>query len=102
LDFAWPPIAGMDPVQIVAAIVAADSTGKMPPPTTARLLLSALGVPDPDTILAKYIDADGNWTDPEETSKNNAGQAAVDAARKGQDPAAAMTGAVVAGTGEQP
>lgn len=89
LDFAWPPIAGMDPVQIVAAIVAADSTGKMPPPTTARLLLSALGVPDPDTILGKYIDDEGNWIDPEAQAKTNAGQAAVDAARRGQDPAEA-------------
>jgi hypothetical protein len=103
LDFAWPPIAGMDPVQIVAAIVAADSTGKMPPPTTARLLLSALGVPDPDEILAKYIDADGNWVDPEQppkpTSGSDTGQAAVDAARHGEDPAGAVDRAVAAAAG---
>lgn len=102
IDFAWPPIAGMDPVQIVAAIVAADSTGKMPPPTTARLLLSALGVPDPDEILAKYVDADGNWVDPEQppkpTSGTDTGQAAVDAARHGEDPAGAVDRAV-AGAG---
>lgn len=90
IDFAWPPIAGMDPVQLVAAIVQADSTEKMPPLTTARLLLSALGVPDVDEILTKYTDAEGNFVPPEGTMKANAGSAATDAFRRGQDPAEAL------------
>lgn len=86
LDFAWPPIAGMDPVSLVQAIVQADSTEKMPPPTTARLLLSALGVPDVDEVLAKYLDKDGNWIPPD-PPPTNPGHAAVTAARRGLDPA---------------
>jgi hypothetical protein len=88
LEFAWPPLADMDPVQLVNAIVAADGTEKMPPLTTARMLLAALGVRDVDEVLRKegLIDADGNWVAPEAT----AGDVAVQRFRRGEDPAAAV------------
>lgn len=83
LDWVWPPLADMDPVKLVDAIVAADGTGKMPPLTTVRLLLQALGVRDVDEVLEQVTDADGAWVDPVET----AGDTAVQRFRRGEDPA---------------
>lgn len=83
--FNWPPLGGVDEIQLVAAIVQADSTGKMPPPMTAKLLLQALGVENVDEVLKPYVDADGNWISPDPAA--NAGDAAVQKARRGQDPA---------------
>ena len=76
----------MDPVDLVKAVVEADSTGIMPGPTTLRLLLAALGVKDADEVLAEMTDEQGRFVDPRVT----AGQVAVDAFRDGQDPAAAL------------
>lgn len=98
LDFAWPPLAGLDPVQLVTAIVTAASTETIPSLTIARLLLSALGVPDVDEVLAQVTNEDGSFKPPAEfaaaraadqAARMNAGQAAVDAARRGEDPASA-------------
>lgn len=87
LDFTWPPLADLDPIKLVEAIVAADGTGKMPPVTTARLLLQALGVKDVDDVLAPYLDPEtGEWIDPDAS----AGDAAVQAFRRGDDPATAV------------
>lgn len=83
LEFSWPPLAGLDPVQLVQGIVNADSTGTLPKLTVARLLLGALGVPNVDEILAELTDENGDFIDPEAT----AGQAAADAFRRGEDPA---------------
>lgn len=82
----WPDLNDLDPLALVEAIVAADGTGKMPPVETARLLMQALGVEDVDELLDEMTDEDGNWIDPEAS----AGQAAVDAYRRGQDPAEAL------------
>lgn len=81
----WPDLNELDPVRLVEAIVAADGTGKMPPLETARLLMNALGVKDVDELLDAMTDDQGNWIDPEAT----AGQVAVDAFNRGDDPAAA-------------
>lgn len=86
LDFAWPPLADLDPVKLVEAIVSADSTGKMPDLTTARLLLAALGVKDIDEALEDLTDDEGNFVDRETT----AGDVAARAFRRGQDPAEAI------------
>jgi hypothetical protein len=86
LDWDWPPLAEVDPIELVKAIVAADETGKMPPLTTVRLLLSALGVENIDELLADMQDDQGRFIDPKVT----AGQVAVDALRDGRDPAAAI------------
>jgi hypothetical protein len=92
LDFTWPPLDRVDPVLLVGAIVQADSTEKVPPPTTARLLLGALGVKDVDEVLAPYLDAQGNWKPPVDNTVADAGQAAVNRQRAGQDPADGYNG----------
>lgn len=86
LEFSWPPLAGLDPVELVKGIVEADSTETLPKLTIARLLLGALGVPNVDEILAELTDEQGNFIPPGMT----AGQVAVDAFRKGEDPAEAL------------
>jgi prophage antirepressor-like protein len=70
----------------VAAIVAADTTGKLPPLEIARQLCDALGIENVDEIIDELTDDQGNFVDP----RVNAGQAAVDAFRRGEDPAAAV------------
>lgn len=82
----WPSLEKIDAKTVVDAIVAADGTEKIPPLTIARLLLVALGVEDIDLVLDELTDDDGFWIDPHE----NAGQAAVDAFRRGEDPAGAL------------
>lgn len=84
VDFDWPDLTKTDPVQLVEAIVKADSTTRVPPIVVARLLLQALGVEQIDEILDDLTDEDGNYIPPDVT----AGQAAVDAFRRGEDPAA--------------
>ena len=86
LEFNWPPLDGLNPLQLVTAIVAADSTQKMPPLTTVRLLLSALGVPNVDEVLAEVTDEEGNFLDP----TVSAGDVAVNAFNRGEDPASAV------------
>lgn len=90
LEFTWPPLDGLDPVALVTAIATADTTDTMPPLTTLRLLLSALGVPNVDEVLAEVTDGDGNFIPPKQTTGAAAGQVAADAFRKGQDPAGAL------------
>ncbi len=86
VEIDWPPLIDVDPVELIKAIVAADGTGKLPPLTTVRLLLKALGVKNPEEVIETITDADGNFIDPAIT----AGQAAIDAARDGRDPAGAI------------
>lgn len=86
IDYDWPDLTEISVKDLVEAIAAADATGKMPPLTTVRLLLQALGVRDVDELLEQVTDEDGNWVDPDA----NAGQAAVDAFRRGEDPAEAV------------
>jgi hypothetical protein len=88
VDITWPELEETDPKTLVDAIVAADGTGKLDPLVTIRLLLEALGVDDIDEILDRMTDDQGNYIDPQVT----AGQAAVDAFRRGEDPASATAG----------
>lgn len=81
LDFTWPPLADLDPIKLVEAIVSADGTGKVPDVTVARLLLQALGVKDVDEVLAPYLDDEGQWIDRDAS----AGDAAVQRFRRGED-----------------
>lgn len=83
IDIDWPKLDDLDPKSLIEAIAKADETRKMPPPVTAKLLLQALGVKDVDDILEAYLDDEGRWIDPDIT----AGQAAVEAYRRGEDPA---------------
>jgi hypothetical protein len=86
IDFDWPDLTTVDLKSLVDAIVAADGTTKMPPKTTLKLLLQALGVDDVDEIIDEMLDDDGNFVDPEMT----AGQVAADAHRDGRDPVEAL------------
>lgn len=86
IDYDWPDLTEISVKDLVEAVAAADATGKMPPLTTVRLLLQALGVRDVDELLAQVTDENGEWVDPDA----EAGQAAVDAFRRGEDPAEAL------------
>jgi len=86
LDINFQDLSEPDMKSVVDAIVAADGTMKLPPLVIARLLLEALGVSDVDEILEELTDEDGNWVDPEAT----AGDRAVDAFNRGEDPVEAL------------
>lgn len=92
IDVDWPDLSKEPLDTLVNAIVKADETTKVPPLVVARLLLQALGVDDVDEILDEMTDDAGNFVDQSVT----AGNVAVDAFRRGQDPAAALAG------GDQP
>lgn len=83
IEVVWPDLTQTPVETIVKAIVEADSTTKLPPLVTLKLLLHALGVEEVDEILVDVTDDQGRWVDPTVT----AGQAAVDAYRRGEDPA---------------
>lgn len=89
IDVTWPPVDQLPTNFLVDAIVAADHTTYLPPLVVARLLLDALGVTDVDEILSQLTDAQGRWVPPD-GGGGGAGQAAIDAFRNGQDPAAAL------------
>lgn len=85
VEVTFPSLETEVPVgQVVEAIVKADATQILPPLVVAKLLLQALGVDDVDEVLAEITDDDGAFLDP----RASAGQAAVDAFRRGRDPAA--------------
>ena len=83
----WPDLSTASVDDAVKAIKDADSTGKVPPLVIARLLLTALGVEDIDTVLEELTDDEGEWRDPYAT----AGQALVNAFQRGEDPAALLS-----------
>lgn len=86
LTITWPDLEDADVDVMVKAITDADATGKLPPLETMRLLLRALGVRDVDEILDAWTDDAGNFIDP----NTSAGDAAIDAFNRGDDPAAAV------------
>lgn len=88
VDIDWPEFDSTPVDILVKAIVAADGTMKMPELVTLRLLLQALKVQDIDEVLDDMTDDQGNFKNPEVS----AGQAAVDAFRKGKDPASVLNG----------
>jgi hypothetical protein len=89
VDIAWPDLDDIDVKTVVDAIVSADATGLVPPEVTSRLLLEALGVKDVDGILSKLVDDQGRWIGPT-GSDGPVAQAALDAYRRGEDPAAML------------
>lgn len=86
ITFTWPELDDTPIDVMVKAIVDADATQKLPPLETMRLLLRALGVRDVDEILDQFTDDAGNFIDP----NVSAGDAAVDAYNRGEDPAAVL------------
>jgi len=90
IDWNWPPLFELDPVQMVGAIVAADGTGLFEGPlaeTVIKMLLTSLGVEDVDEILDELKGPDGKFVDPRVT----AGDVAVQHHLAGKDPAALYT-----------
>ncbi|WP_181641581.1 hypothetical protein, partial [Nocardioides massiliensis] len=83
LEVDWPPIDKMDPLKLVTALVEASGTEVLPKPWLLKALLKALGEKDVDEIVDALTDDEGNWIDPDA----NAGDAAVQAFRRGDDPA---------------
>lgn len=90
IDFEWPPMADVDPVGLITAIVQAEGTGLIPDVTTVKLLLNALGVKDVDEIVEQNVDkTTGEWIPARQKLERamNAGAAAMDKFDKGDDPA---------------
>lgn len=91
VDITWPAVDQMSLDVLMDAIVKADGTQRVPPLVIARLLLDALGVKDQDEIISSLTDEAGRWLPPD-GGGGGAGQAAIDAFRKGKDPAAVLNG----------
>jgi hypothetical protein len=83
VEVTFPPLNELDPIKLVAALVDADSTGKLPDVWMVKALLKALGERDIDEVIAPFLDADGNWT---LDAGSSAGQSAVNRFRRGEDP----------------
>ncbi len=64
IDITWPDLDA-DPGAIVTSVVEAASTGVLPPEQVARLLLTALGVRNVDTLIEAMTDDDGQFLWPE-------------------------------------
>jgi hypothetical protein len=91
VDIAFPEMTQQDPEKLIAAIVAADSTETVPPLVTLRLLLQAMGVDDVDEILEDVTGPDGEFLAPTRSAAaDTATAAAVEALRRGEDPAAVL------------
>lgn len=101
VDVVWPDLDDTDVGVLVKAITEAAATGVMPPEQILRLLLTALGVRNADTIVEAMVDEDGNFQwpnppparagggDPFADPQDPAAQAA-----NGNDPAAAGPGSM--------
>lgn len=98
IDIAWPDLRDLDPMDMVTAIVQANSTGTVPPEHIVRLLLTALGVRNVDEIVDEMVDDDGKFLWPE-SPPIGAGQSAVNNLRAGLDPTAALPGGPMGGDG---
>jgi hypothetical protein len=90
IDITWPDLDEVDPATTIKGIVEASSTGTMPPEIVLRLLLTTLGVTDPDTIIEELVDDDGEFQWP--STPGGTGLDALAALAQGRDPAAVGTG----------
>jgi hypothetical protein len=77
IDVDWPSLDKVDIKTLIDAIVAADSTMKMPPLVTLRLLLIALDVENVGEVLDAVTGPDGEFLAPEDTAAARAQQNAV-------------------------
>lgn len=82
VEWEWPKLIDVDPVEFIKAIVEADGTDKLPDLVTLRLLLTALGVKNVDEEIDKVTDDDGNFVNPKVT----AADAAVRRFERGEPP----------------
>lgn len=86
VDVDWPSLDDIDVSVLVKAITDASGTGTMRPQDVLRMLLTALGVKDVDSIIDEMLDDDGKFIWPE--PPGSTGTRASDAAAIGEDPAA--------------
>lgn len=86
VEVTFPTLEDINQKELIESIAGADATGKVPPVEIMKLLLRALGFEDVAEIVEEYTDDEGNWIDPNRRSGDAAGQAAADAARRGEDP----------------
>ena len=86
IDISWPEFESLPVDVLVKAII--EASAWLPPLTVARLVADALKIDNVDELLAELVDDQGNFVDP----AMSAGQAATNAFRRGQDPAAALNG----------
>jgi hypothetical protein len=86
VDVTWSDLTETPIDLLMDALEKADSIGGVPPVLMLRLILQALKVQDIDDVIDDATDDEGNLIDHEA----NAGQAAVDQFRNGQDPAEAL------------
>lgn len=83
VEVKWPEYDSTPLSDLIAAIVAADGTEKLPEVETLKLLARALKLDDVDELVDAMTDADGNWVD----RTASAGDTAVQRFRRGEDPA---------------
>jgi hypothetical protein len=102
IDIVWPDLDEVDPATTIKGIVDASSTGTMPPEIVLRLILSALGVADVDSIVGELLDEDGVFQWPSTPGGGGAGMAALAAFAQGQDPAAVTPGPMGPAPGAPP
>jgi hypothetical protein len=93
VDVVWPDLDDVEILELIQGIVAANTTGTLPPELVLRHLLVALGVRDVESILKEMEDADGNfqWPKTAATAGMMPGQGgdATALAAAGGDPATA-------------
>lgn len=90
INIEWPSIDKGDLAKVIDAIVKGNSTRVMPPHVVLRLLLQSLGVANPDVIVGKMTDDNGEFKYPTDPLMDATGPGAL--ARAGGDPASAGTG----------
>lgn len=83
IEWEWPPLVDIDPVELIKALVLAAGTELIPKPEMLKQLLHAIGVKDIDEVMKKVTDENGDWIDLEAS----AGDTAVKKFRQGEDPA---------------
>lgn len=86
IEVIWPDLDEQPLETFMAALEKAVDMGAVPPLEKVKLALRALKVKDVDDILDAWTDDDGNLTDP----TFGAGDAAVTAFRRGENPAEAL------------
>ncbi len=79
VDYDWPDLDQTTPKEQIDALVSAHGTGIVPDEQILRLILAALGVKDPESIVAAVMEA----KKAAEAAAANPGQAGVDPAAAG-------------------
>lgn len=92
VDIDWPPLDEVEPKDIIDAAVAAAGPGVLPPVVILRELLAAFKIRDPESIIEKMTDDDGQFIWPKSGGALDTGGQAAALGRAGDDPANAGVG----------